>query len=143
MEKLIAIIIAICASNIASANPPVGPVVEVEQVGPTRTALDRAVWLENMPKYRVTGPYGMAPSEDQPKATGLQTEWSDAPLKKKSLKAELAKRESFKQKHRPTGLRGVERKAAMLLSSVVEAGKAYGKTLKGTGKALYRNLQGE
>ncbi len=140
MEKIIAVIIAICASN-ANANPPMGPLAE--QVGPTQAALDRAVWMDNMPKYRDFGPYGMAVSEDQPRATGLQTEWSDAPLKETSIKDAMSKKEVFKQKHRPTGLRGVERKAAMLLSSVKEASLAYSKTLKGTGKALYKNLQGE
>lgn len=148
---VVVIIIAITAmlpivANIANASPPMGPVAEkVEQaeVGPTKAALDKAVWLDNMPKHRDFGPYGMKSEDPQPKVTGLQTEWSNSPVKKTSIKDAMSKKEAFEQKHRPTGLRGVERKASMMLSSVVEAGKAYGKTLKGTGKALYRNLQGE
>lgn len=150
MGRIIAIIIAITTANAnANAQPPMGPIAPiVEKVGPTKAAFEKATWEKNMPKYRDFGPYGINTKEARPLWAGLLSDrkgtvsWCPSPKSNTGFVRCKESKETLNQ-------RIARRKKAMKMATpsvtwaVKEAGLAYGKTFRETGRSLYKNLKGE
>lgn len=144
---IIAIIALTLTPNMTNANPPMGPVAAVEvpvEVGPTQAALDRDNWERNAPTHRDFGPYGMVPSEDQPKVAGLLSgntvRW--CPSAKSNTGFAVCKKHTEGLKERMARRQKAAARPSVLWA-VSETGQAYGKTFADFGKGLLKNIKGE